>query len=93
MPNDVVIQFQCTPFSDLDVEYSYPALLSFLDSFKRLCDSIETFGDPPIKFLYSGGKMVSFDDDGSCSLTQNSSWSSRQLDTNTTAAQSGRYSF
>jgi len=54
----------------VDEEFSYQALLTFLDSFKLLCDSIETFGNPPIKFIYKAGnkKMVTFDDDCS-SLT------------------------
>lgn len=42
-----------------------PAMLEFLDTFKRLCDSIETFG-PPIQFVYkhtSKEKAVKFRDD------------------------------
>jgi hypothetical protein len=35
----------------LDPEFSFPALMDFLQKFKQLCDSIETFG-PPIQFVY-----------------------------------------
>jgi hypothetical protein len=52
----------------LDNEFSYPALLSFLRSFKRQAESIETFGDPPIKFVFEAEeKHVSFDEEASVS--------------------------
>ena len=36
----------------LDLEFSYPAALSFLEKFKALCESIETFGYPILEFPY-----------------------------------------
>eukprot|EP00534_Pseudo-nitzschia_fraudulenta_P002721 CAMPEP_0201129216 /NCGR_PEP_ID=MMETSP0850-20130426/36175_1 /ASSEMBLY_ACC=CAM_ASM_000622 /TAXON_ID=183588 /ORGANISM="Pseudo-nitzschia fraudulenta, Strain WWA7" /LENGTH=92 /DNA_ID=CAMNT_0047398627 /DNA_START=94 /DNA_END=369 /DNA_ORIENTATION=- len=36
----------------LDLEFSYPAALSFLEKFKALCQSIETFGYPILEFPY-----------------------------------------
>lgn len=34
------------------MEFSYPATLTFLEKFKTMCESIETFGYPIIKFSY-----------------------------------------
>ena len=34
------------------MEFSYPAALTFLEKFKTMCESIETFGYPIIKFSY-----------------------------------------
>lgn len=58
----------------LDREFSLPALMDFLNKFKQLCDSIETFGNPPIFFQYSACrkiKMVTFnlDDDDADTLS------------------------
>lgn len=56
-----------------DLEFSYPALLTFLDGFKRQVESIETFNQRPIKFDYEpeiNVKVVSFDDDTISSLTK-----------------------
>jgi hypothetical protein len=36
----------------LDLEFSYPAALTFLEKFKSMCENIETFGYPIIKFPY-----------------------------------------
>ena len=36
----------------LDIEFSYPATLAFLDSFKIMCENVETFGYPIIQFDY-----------------------------------------
>jgi hypothetical protein len=56
-----------------DQEFSYPALLAFLEDFKRQTESIETFKQCPIKFDYQpeiNVKVVSFDDDTNASLTK-----------------------
>jgi hypothetical protein len=56
-----------------DVEFSYPALLTFLDGFKRQVESIATFKQCPIKFDYQpeiNVKVVSFDDDTISSLSK-----------------------
>jgi len=42
----------------LDLKYSYPALLTFLEMFKRLCESIETFGNPRLKFVYQKHQSI-----------------------------------
>ena len=63
----------------LDLEFSYPALLTFLECFKQMCESIETFGYPRIEFDYKKqeiGRLVSFvgiNDDPMSSLTGSSS--------------------
>jgi hypothetical protein len=47
----------------LDEEFSHPALLAFLRGFKRQAESIETFGDTPIKFEFEAQEIhISFDD-------------------------------
>ena len=47
--------------SGLDVEFSFPALLTFLECFKQMCESIETFGHPRIEFEYKRNVgLVSF---------------------------------
>jgi hypothetical protein len=48
----------------LDAEFSYPALLTFLRCFKRQTEeSIETFGEPPIKFVFEAEEIhISFDE-------------------------------
>jgi len=38
--------------SGLDLEFSYPAILAFLESFKKMCENVETFGYPMIQFEY-----------------------------------------
>jgi hypothetical protein len=71
----------------LDTDFSYPALMDFLNKFKRLCDSIETFGSPPISFVFKASgkvKMVTFsveeDEDTVSSLTHTSSFSTHFTD-------------
>lgn len=56
-----------------DREFSYPALLTFLETFKRQAESIETFNQSPIKFVYKAEKnvkVVSFDDETISSLSK-----------------------
>eukprot|EP00536_Pseudo-nitzschia_multiseries_P006222 jgi/Psemu1/192598/e_gw1.130.18.1 len=36
----------------LDLEFSYPAALAFLESFKNMCENVDTFGYPTIQFDY-----------------------------------------
>ena len=42
----------------LDLEFSYPAALEFLEKFKALCASIETFGYPTIEFAYQNNDSM-----------------------------------
>ena len=51
----------------LDTEFSYPALLTFLRSFKRQTESVETFGDPPMKFVFEAEEMCVSSDEKSVS--------------------------
>ena len=47
----------------LDAEFSFPALVTFLRCFKRHTESIETVGDPPIKFVFEAEEIhISFDE-------------------------------
>jgi hypothetical protein len=47
----------------LDRDFSYPALLTFLNDFKKQTESVEMFGDPCIKFVYESGPAgMSFDE-------------------------------
>ncbi|KAG7341989.1 hypothetical protein IV203_007081 [Nitzschia inconspicua] len=71
----------------LDAEFSYPALLDFFNKFKILCDSIETFGSPPISFVFNTigkTKRVTFnldeDDETVSSLTHGSYFSTHLTD-------------
>lgn len=41
----------------LDLEFSYQAALAFLESFKIMCENVETFGYPIIQFNYQKEKM------------------------------------
>ena len=41
----------------LDLEFSYPAALAFLEKFKLMCASIETFGYPTIEFPYQNDEI------------------------------------
>jgi len=60
----------------LDLEFSYPAALAFLEKFKIMCESVETFGYPTIDFPYKTKDEIrvevcvtGIDDEQSSSLT------------------------
>ena len=41
-----------TTIIGLDLEFSYPAALAFLEKFKIMCESVYMFGYPPMEFSY-----------------------------------------
>jgi hypothetical protein len=44
---------RCLPgHMGLDIEYSYPAVLCFLEEFKTTVESVNTYGDPKLQFDY-----------------------------------------